>query len=96
MKRELLLYSSFQNISSLLYQEPEHPYRGHVSCIAVHRFKSANMIFVGNSSGYIRAFCMNSQTEKKPLYDIKVGRSPVESIDITSDGKYLIAAHLEG
>lgn len=96
MKRELLLYSSFQNISSLLYQEPEHPYRGHVSCIAVHRFKSANMIFVGNSSGYIRAFCMNSQTEKKPLYDIKVGRSPVESIDITSDGKYLIAAHQEG
>ena len=33
VKKELLLYSQFQQISQMLYEDTNHPYYGVVSCI---------------------------------------------------------------
>ena len=59
-KSDFLLHSNFEAISKLLYQDNNHPYKGHVSCVAMHSFKSSDVIFSGNSAGYIRAFKMKS------------------------------------
>ena len=56
VKKELLLYSQFQQISQMLYEDTNHPYYGVVSCIKMFRAKNGTVIFVGNSSGYIRVF----------------------------------------
>lgn len=56
VKKELLLYSQFQHISQMLYEDTNHPYYGVVSCIKLFRAKNGTVIFVGNSSGYIRVF----------------------------------------
>ena len=56
MKKELLIYSTFQQVSKALYEESDHPYFGMVSCIRMFRAKNGTVIFVGNSSGYIRVF----------------------------------------
>ena len=59
-KGNFLLHSNFQAISKLLYQDNNHPYKGHISCVAMHSFKSSDVIFTGNSAGYIRAFNMKT------------------------------------
>lgn len=61
----------------------------------MHKFKSDHIIFVGNSTGYIRAFSMTSQLEKRPLYDKRVVKEVV-SVDVSRDGRYLLAAHRKG
>ena len=81
-KHELLLHASFEQISKKLYKELEHAYFGYTTCIAMHAFKSTSIIFVGNSAGYIRAFSMETQEEKRPLYDANAATSKQEVISI--------------
>ena len=69
VKKELLLYSHFQQISQSLYEDKEHPYFGVVSCINMFRAKNCSVIFVGNSQGYIRVYDIQSQKQMKPLFD---------------------------
>ena len=87
VKRELLLHSTLRDISFNLFKNEDHPYFGRATCIAMHSFKSDQIIFVGNSRGYIRAFSMETAQEKKPLFDPKVLDKEVVSIDISGDGK---------
>ena len=51
---------------------------------------------MGNSKGYIRAFSMDTAQEKKPLFDPKVRDREVVSIDISADGRQLVAAYKHG
>lgn len=55
------------------------------------------MALVGNCQGYIRAFDLGKQLEKKPLFDAaEVENTSVVSMEVTENGQYLVAAYSKG
>ena len=96
VKKELFNYSHFQAISQSLYEETSHQYYGLVSCIRMFRAKNGDVIFVGNSAGYIRVYDTKTQRQMKPLYDDSLFQNKVLCIDISEDGHYLLAGYKNG
>ena len=60
------------------------------------RAKNGTMIFVGNSTGYIRVFDIQSQKQMKPLFEQSRQQDKVLCIDISEDGHYLLAGYKSG
>ena len=96
VKKELFGYTEFQQISRTLYEETTHQYYGVVSCVRMFRAKNGTVIFVGNSTGYIRVFDIQQQKQMKPLYDDSLFQNKVLCIDISEDGHYLLAGYKSG
>jgi len=55
-------------------------------------------LFVGNSSGFIRAFDLKTQQEMKPLTDeAQLGQvNKVTCLEISDDGSFLLSGHKKG
>jgi len=96
VKKELFAYSQFQQISRHLYEETSHAYYGVVSCVRMFRAKIGYVIFVGNSTGYIRVFDTQTHRQMKPLYEDFLFQNKVLCIDIAEDGCYVLAGYKSG
>lgn len=53
-------------------------------------------MFIGNTSGYIQVFDLQTQKQRKPLFNQAVAGKTVTSIDISADGHYILAGYKQG
>ena len=67
--RNLVQFQQFEEISRAIYTDTESPYFVHVTAVTMHRFKSSTIVFVGNTRGFIRPFCLSTSQEWRPLSD---------------------------
>ena len=80
----------------MLYEDTNHPHYGVVSCIKLFKERNGTVIFVGNSTGFIRKFDIETQKHMKPLYDDALFQNKVTCIDISEDGEHLLAGYKKG